>query len=156
MTIRADGTLTPEQTETMARRFLKRTLDNAETDRRATPMLDEARQQRRHAFALPADDARDALADGETPRYVREAADALLREHGLTVGPDSDGYRALCRAILRSSVEFHEIESRRTVGDYSATPLLSPPGGPQGSPSDRPGECFSTLAARFFEERSPS
>ncbi len=155
--------LSAERITELVRGFLTAALEEAEAARRAGPALDpDEQRERADVLEILADDAKDALAEGETPKSIHEAAEALLLEQGFIVSRESDAYRALCRALLRASFELHRIEARRVRGDYTARPrdplFTDAPQDGAGSNETAPtrrkgGPKLSTVTAKYIAER---
>ena len=65
--------------------------------------------------------ARKALANNDFGP-VRNIADGVLEEAGLTLDPSSTAYARLCRGLLRAQVEYFRLAEAWRGGDFSVTP----------------------------------
>lgn len=148
--------LTDKQIQQLLDQYLKQSLADSEESRAnaSKPMSEEDVEDHEDLLSGLAADSRRDLATNNYKR-VRKYADELLEDHNLTVAKESSSYNKLCREMLKTLVQFYEIEGKRAFGDYVA----EAPGGNGGvgsggnnHSSQAGGEKFSKIISAFVDE----
>jgi len=95
-----------------------------------------------------------ALKDADW-QEARPIANALIRDHALSLSEDSDAYRQLCLKLARAMAEYHITCVQRSLNDWAYNPL-----GPAGAlpPLSSTGPKFTgkplgEVAASFLDEK---
>ncbi|MBP2312434.1 site-specific integrase [Azospirillum soli] len=86
--------------------------------------------------------ARKALANNDFAP-VRNIAEGVLQDAGLTLDPSSTAYARLCRGLLRAQVEYFRLAEAWRGGDFSVTPadpLFAQPPSPARPTREEPKE----------------
>ena len=118
--VRQQVELSQQQIEELAREYFARTLAGFDKGRQRYSEGGAAQAQRR------LDGAKEQLRMGFLDNAAPNAIE-LLNEKGLPVVEGSEGFKELCRLILRAYVEVARIHEARYSGDYStaeADPLF--------------------------------
>lgn len=101
-------------------RQLRSWLNESEGERRR-PMNDDELAEYMEVLRQFQGDARESLALGDYSG-VRDWADEVLREAGLSLAPSAPEYRQICRGLLQVRLLGLEIDRQLTVTDYHETP----------------------------------
>ena len=159
------NSLTKEDIDRLMKAHLQKMLDEAEDERvtRRGPVCRESlRYEQEEQVERLNDnhaDFRQALAENDYD-IIKGSVDELLSDNNISgVEPRSDTYKRLCRELLKTSIRYNEIESKRTFGDYS-DPIPELPKAANLHPettSTRPhetqGERLSVITEKYAEEQ---
>lgn len=105
--------LTDKQIQQLLNQYLRESLEDSEESRAnaSKPMSEEDVEDHEDFLSGLAADSRKDLATNDYKR-VRKYADELLEDHNLTVAKESTSYNKLCREMLKTLVQFYEIEGK--------------------------------------------
>lgn len=119
--------LTPEKTNELIQRYIKRSLEADEQARINDTDPFDLNFHTIHAEIL--DKAREITRRRLVPKdqaWIGPTVDDLLKTEGITPDKDSPDYRMLCRETLKAEDYIMSVQERRHQRDYSQDPSFQP------------------------------
>lgn len=152
--------LTHEKARELADRWLREALQDEEDKRlhRKRPLQEDQLEEHLESLAEWEGNCREALALGNY-RFISSNVEYMAQEAGLEIPVDSPGWRVLARELLKAAVTFHQVERRRSMGDYTHEGPVHAPTAPlpypasQAQPPLIPSIPLSQLVETFVAEK---
>ena len=118
--------LTAEQIQDLVKAWVEQELANDEAERvlqaktvQSERVNLEKQAEKEEQNKWLESEAREALATGHYS-FVKAGAEDILEANNLTVSPDSQDFKALCRELLRGQIELCKVLDMRNRGVYPA------------------------------------
>lgn len=159
--------LTAEQIQDLVKAWVEQELANDEAERvlqaktvQSERVNLEKQAEREEQNKWLESEAREALATGHYS-FVKAGAEDILEANNLTVSPDSQDFKALCRELLRGQIELCKVLDMRNRGVYptaytpnEVNPYLYTSNVPDSNANKKQKVLISTAFKAYVEDKT--